>query len=456
MKRRASVGGRLALLLACQTALAALLVLLALRSIYGIASDARHMYEFQLRSIADIGDALETAATLPEGQRSDTLDGFYERYRREWETAGGTSPNAIRFRADLARAGEVQLPALEAETLADLEAALRSGRSAAVLDSLANLQEINTRYADLEYQYVVQRTRRALIWMLAVGIGSTVLILLLGLHVHRAIAPRIHLLVKHVRQFREFGTYERAGDMGTDDIGMLANALDAGFMSIAEREREREEFLQIAAHELKTPVTSIRGYASLVVSHPEQIPMMLRALETINRQSWRLSRLIDGLFLALRARSRKLQFEPRPFDMSALINRVLDEMRPFVSEKTLASKIQGNVSILGDEALLGHALWSLLACAVALSSEHAPVLVALRAEEWRARLTVDIEDSGVSIPEVEELFLPFRSVEYETKTSPRLAIGLYLCREIVRIHNGELRIQQISKGQPEFVMELPL
>src|SRR6185295_4966830 len=115
-----------------------------------------------------------------------------------------------------------------------------------------------------------------------------------------------------VRNFQETGKHERIGDTGHDDIAVLANALDAGFTAIASREREREQFLSIAAHELKTPVTSIHGYSSLLVNHPPRAVDVERALKSINRQSWRLSRLIDALFLAIKARTGKLDFEPKP------------------------------------------------------------------------------------------------------------------------------------------------
>jgi K+-sensing histidine kinase KdpD len=77
------------------------------------------------------------------------------------------------------------------------------------------------------------------------------------------------------------------------------------------------------------------------------------------------------------------------------------------------------------------------------------------AAEHHAGLTVAIEKAIASLPELQELFLPFRSVEYESGTSMRSAIGLYLCREILRIHNGQIRVQQVSEARPEFVVELP-
>jgi signal transduction histidine kinase len=301
---------------------------------------------------------------------------------------------------------------------------------------------------------VSERLRTGRFWVLSIGIAGTILTLLVGLLVRRAIAPRIQRLVEEIRKFRESGHYERIADPATDDIALLANALDAGFSSIALRDRDHAEFLSIAAHELKTPVATIHGYSTLLATQPSIDLDVNRALKTIYRQSWRLSRLIDALFLAMKARSRKLDFDPRPFDMSVLVQRVLVDMEPLLWRKTFQSKIDPDISILGDEALLEHALWSLFTCASAYSAENASMQVVFSSVEHRARLTVTIVDGNVSKPEIEELFMPFRFVEYETGSGVRSAVGLYLCREIVRLHNGTLRVEEHSRNRPEFVMEL--
>jgi K+-sensing histidine kinase KdpD len=164
--------------------------------------------------------------------------------------------------------------------------------------------------------------------------------------------------------------------------------------------------------------------------------------------------LIDALFLAMKARSRKLDFEPRPFDLSELVQRVLIDMEPLLWRKTFQSKIDPQISILGDEALLEHALWTLFTCASAYSAENVSMQVVFSGADHRAKLTVTIVDGNVSKPEIEELFRPFRFVEYETGSGVRSAVGLYLCREIVRLHNGSLRVEENSRNRPEFVMEL--
>jgi signal transduction histidine kinase len=292
-------------------------------------------------------------------------------------------------------------------------------------------------------------------WVLASGVIGALISLTLGVLLYHAVVPRARMLIDRVRQFQDTGVHERIGDMGNDPIGVLANALDAGFAAIANRTGEREQFFSIVAHELKTPLTSIQGYSSLVMSRPEAAPLLFRALEVINRQSWKMSRLIDGMLLAVRARSNDLHFVPKQFDMSQLVVRVIDDIRPFVGEKAFSAQIQKNVSILGDEALLEEALWSLLTSASALSTNRSPVNVSFATEEWRAVVVVGIDADGTSVPEMEELFQPFQSIEYRDGDSLRFATGLYLCREIVRIHNGHLRVQQVS-ARPEFVIDLPV
>src|SRR5262249_49642016 len=231
------------------------------------------------------------------------------------------------------------------------------------------------------------------------------------------------------------GTYEKIGGQGTDDIAVLANAIDAGFAAIASRTQDRDQFLSIVAHELKTPVTSIYGYASLLVRHSMSTKDVDTALEAINRQSWRLTRLIDAVFLTKTARDGALHFEPTPLDLSELVMRVMDEMGPLLSGKTFFPQIDPQISILGDPALLEHALWSLFTSAAGFTGKEVPLNISLFSVQNCARLTVSI-DGHVSVADVQELFTPFGRVEYETGSGIRSAIGLYLCREIIKLHNG--------------------
>ena len=113
VRNGASIGRRLFLLVACQAAIAVILVVTALRTIFAIADDYRHMYDFQFKSIYVVRQAIEKAAGLQSGFKSAELDAFYEDYRTKWEVASGNTPDAIRFRKDLSDTAESALPAQE-------------------------------------------------------------------------------------------------------------------------------------------------------------------------------------------------------------------------------------------------------------------------------------------------------------------------------------------------------
>jgi two-component system, OmpR family, sensor histidine kinase VicK len=244
-------------------------------------------------------------------------------------------------------------------------------------------------------------------------------------------------------------------DRGNDEIAILANALDTGFSAIATRDQERNQFLAVVAHELKTPLTSIQGFASLLVDHRQDAETVDRAIEVIRRQAWRLSRLVEHVFLAIQARASELQFQPEPFDLSHLVRTVISEIKPLVSGQDFKSRIEDNVLLLGDEALLEHAIWSLFTCTSAVSAGKMPLDIDLDSTETRARLTIQVYHSTLSTHDVESLFVPFGGIEFEERSGIRAAIGLYLVREIVRIHNGRLQVFDNAGIGPQFSMELP-
>jgi signal transduction histidine kinase len=456
MNSRVSVGRRLHWLVGVQTAIAVLLVLLAYHTISAAEADYRRMYHFQFRPVAAIGEAMQEAATLQTGAGSSGLDDFYSRYRAEWEVASGTNPDAVQFRKELMQAGATHLLGQETKVLDDLHESLQSGKPDGVRKDLAALYDLNVKYADLDNRYVLDKVRKGRNLLIVIGLAGIAFTLVLGVWVERAAIPRAKNMIAHVRHFQDHGTYERIADSGDDEIGVLANALDAGFSAIVSREKDRDQFLAIVAHELKTPVTSIYGYASLLARHSMSMKETDNAIQAINRQSWRLIRLIDSVLLTGKARSGELRFIPAPVDASKLVSRVLEEMMPLLGGKAFSSKIEPDISLLGDEALLEHALWSLFTSAWALSGKDEPVKILLRRIPNRALLTVDTDGGNVSAAEVRDLFLPFRFVEYETGSGIRSGIGLYTCREIIRLHNGTMRVEQTEGRPAEFFIELPI
>jgi signal transduction histidine kinase len=486
---KVSVGHRLFLLVVLQTAIATLLVITAMKYLSEIVGDSQYMYRFQLLSIADLGRAQQDAAMLQTLTRPDApqlgygapltmiaglvrqLGDFKDRYRTQWETAEGTSSDAINFRRELLQLRRSDLIEKEKHAIEHFEESVRPFRdnsessgiaideirtqASRIREAVAALFDVNTEYAQIANQQVLQRAQRSRIWLFAIGLTGTALTLMLGLLVRRAIAPRIRRLVGKVRRFRDLGVNEKVVDTGDDEIAVLGNALDTGFSAIAARDRERDQFLAVTAHELKTPITSIYGFASVLAAHPDDRTVADRAIESISRQSWRLSRLVEHLFLAMRVRAGEFKFQPNPFDLSALVLRSVSEIKPFFPVQVFNCEREESVTVLGDQALLEHAIWSLFTCASAMSSRETPLNVVLDATQTQARLKIDVPGANLSAHHVESLFVPFGSIEYENRSGIRAAVGLYLCRQIVQLHNGRLEVSDRGGSGVQFLMELP-
>ncbi len=192
--------------------------------------------------------------------------------------------------------------------------------------ALRRLLRVQVAFVDVENAAIERRNRETYRWMAVVGLLGLVGSFALGLHVHQAIAPRIRRLVQEVPGSRSSASTNACSKQGRDEIAILANALDAGFAAIAAQDRERERFLAIVAHELKTPMTSILGFTELALARPESVEVRARALDLVRSHASRLGRLIDDLLLAASTRSGALPFRPQSVDAAALTQKVAAEV----------------------------------------------------------------------------------------------------------------------------------
>jgi signal transduction histidine kinase len=487
-----SVGKRLAALIGVQAATAAVLLAVAFASYGRLASDLGFMRRFVLAPIEGISDAMDNAAQLklaadaaPESPPDPALMQhwrrqvglFIQRYRTEWAVAGNTSEDAVRFYAELERANQGALVVDEAAAMHDVESSLEridarlstsgtSGTHGQIVASIGNdardlrtalrkLLGVNVRFVEVEDAAIKQRSRQTFWWMAALGLLGLFGSLALGLRVRSAIAPRIQRLVRQVQRFKELGVHERLLEEGHDEIAILANALDAGFAAIAARDREREHFLAIVAHELKTPMTSILGFTELALERPENAQVRARALGLVRSHAGRLGRLIDDLLLAASTRSGALPFRPQSVDPSALTERVVAEVVTTMPKRRFEVDVSRGRHLLADEYLLSQAVWTLLTYAAAVAETGRSINVRLEPAGAHLRLEVVFDAPAVPTEEIERAFAPFASVQYEGGSGIRSAVGLFLCREIARVHGGSLLALNPTQDQRMLVLDLP-
>jgi signal transduction histidine kinase len=477
--RNVSVQRRLSALVVIQALSAFVFLLLAFSTMGRLVSHTRYTDRFILEPMAAIGTILEDNATLHESASAEEIRAFVERterfatrYRGHWQLSGSTNPDALRQLGAVRGAHDAKLVDEERLAVDDLVAAVRgldasartgappatiSGFISAQRAALYRLMDANLQLGAMARDKSEAITRQTAWTMAVVGLAAITASTLFGFGVRNTIVPRIRQLVHKVRRFQEFGVNEPIAEPGKDELAILSHALDAGFAAIAARERERDHFLAVMAHELKTPLSNIKGFAQAALDFPERAEVRTRAIVIISRQANRLVRLVEDLFLVSRAHAHQLPFVPSPMMLSPLVERIAAEVSSHERNADVRVEVDGAAPMLADESLLAQALWTMFAYAVGRAGSSA-VTVKVSVTAFEAVTSIHGFGPRFSAEELTRVFEPFSSIGYEGPSSGerRNILGLYLCGEIAKAHGGLLRAFNEPDGSPALTLTLPV
>lgn len=221
----------------------------------------------------------------------------------------------------------------------------------------------------------------------------------------------------------------------------------------------RDEFMALASHELKTPVTSLKMYTQVLQRQAERRGEadLATRLGRMDRQIDKLTGLINDLLDVARIQGGRLEYTDEAIDLNAIVHDAVAEVQPTAAKHRIT--VEGAIAAhaWGDRERLGQVVTNLLTNAVKYSPSADRVLVRLTTNERGA--TIAVQDFGIGIaedhlPHIFEQF--YRVSDPSEKTYPGLGIGLYIAGEIVRRHGGEILVaSQLGVGTT-FTVTLPL
>ncbi|MFH0809894.1 MAG: ATP-binding protein [Pseudomonadota bacterium] len=219
--------------------------------------------------------------------------------------------------------------------------------------------------------------------------------------------------------------------------------------------RLKDEFLSLASHELKTPITSIRLFTELATRRPDRVDTGL--METVTRQAEQLVRLVDDLLHASMCRLGRLPVEMRPLDLADLLRGLCDRMRQAYTTHQLICLIPGEaVTIAADPPRVEQIFFNLLENAKKFSHERGRIFLELHANGEKATVSVRDEGIGIAPQDMPHVFECFYKPLAHQAIYPGLGVGLYICQEIVKLHGGRIWAESKEDGGSEFFVELPL
>jgi signal transduction histidine kinase len=229
----------------------------------------------------------------------------------------------------------------------------------------------------------------------------------------------------------------------------------------AELERQiqaRTEFLSVASHELRTPVTSLMLTAqglcsSTVASNPERV---LRAADLLARQIARLKSLIDDLLSVGRIDIGRLEMQLAPMDLVALVRDELERSAPVLRKAVCTVTMRADNPVQGcwDYDKVSQVVANLISNAVKFGAGK-PIEVAIEKRVDTARLVV--VDHGIGIDEraLPRIFEKFERAESTRYSYGGLGLGLYIVRNIVEALGGSIQAQSTPNVETRFTVELP-
>jgi PAS domain S-box-containing protein len=229
-----------------------------------------------------------------------------------------------------------------------------------------------------------------------------------------------------------------------------------------EAVRLRDVFLTVAAHELKTPLTSLLGNAQLLQRRSQRdgsiTELGAKNMRLIVEQAQRLNKMILGLLDVSRIEAGRFSIERAPVDLAALVGRVVEEFQPTLVNHTLHFQIPSGALIIdGDEMRLEQVVQNLLTNAVKYSPHGGPIVVQVEQHAQQAHLLVTDMGIGIPVCDQPDLFQRFyRASNAQTQYMSGMGIGLSVVKEIVTLHGGTVAVES-SEGQGStFAVYLPL
>jgi PAS domain S-box-containing protein len=224
----------------------------------------------------------------------------------------------------------------------------------------------------------------------------------------------------------------------------------------------RDAFLSIAAHELKTPLTSLYGNAQLLQRRAQRDGSTserdTRAINVIVEQANRLNRMIVALLDVTRLEKGQLSIERAQIDLAALVAKTIDEMRLTLTRHTIAYALPPEpIYIEGDDLRLQQVFQNLISNAIKYSPLGGTVTV--RAERRDNQACVAVIDQGIGIPAeaLPQLFHRFyRAENVDQQHISGIGIGLFVVKEIVTLHGGTVEVTSAEGTGSTFTVSFPL
>ena len=224
-------------------------------------------------------------------------------------------------------------------------------------------------------------------------------------------------------------------------------------------EQQKDEFIVVASHELKTPVTSIKAYTEILyeILSENNNGQPLELMTKLNSQVDRLTILINDLLNTTQITEGKLLLQKEEFNINTLIEECQEHFEAIANQHKIITNLQDVPDIFADRERISQVITNLISNGIKYSPMGGDIIISTKTEDHIVQIGVEDFGIGISDESRKNLFQRFyRSANPLVTTFPGLGLGLYISGEIVRRHGGSIIVESKEGKGSKFIVELPL
>lgn len=256
-----------------------------------------------------------------------------------------------------------------------------------------------------------------------------------------------YVLIRSVK--REVEQRERLQDL-TNQLEYSNDELGKANEKLKGLDKLKTEFLSLASHQLRSPLTAIKGYASMVKDGDfgEIAPKAKEAVERIFESSQNLTMIVEDLLNVSKIESGGMKYEKVDFNMSEIVKTTAEDLSIMAAKKNIKlgySEDVGNHNVNGDKEKLRQVVMNFIDNAIKYTKEGT---IDVKLENREGKVLVSIKDTGMGVsPEImATLFQKFARGEGQKMNTGGSGLGLYLAKEIVDAHKGRVWVESPGMG----------
>jgi signal transduction histidine kinase len=281
---------------------------------------------------------------------------------------------------------------------------------------------------------------------------------LLTLALSRRILGPVEALTLAARKMEKGDLSQRVEVRSKDEIGELIHAFNAMADGLARLEQLRRSMVTDVAHELRTPLSNIRGY--LEALREDMMRPTPELIDSLYEETMLLSRLVDNLQELALAEAGQLKLERQPVALMEIVDKVVNVLQPQATDKGLTIRVDLPADLppaYADPKRVGQILRNLLANAMSYTPPGGEITVAARAVG--SEVEVSVQDTGIGIapehlPHVFERF--YRADKSRARTTGGAGLGLAIVRQLVEAHGGRVGVESAMGKGTTFTFTLPM